>query len=50
LVAFQVDITVDGADECDKKLICIKGGGGCLLQEKVVAYFSKKMVVAADAR
>ncbi|CAG0914272.1 unnamed protein product [Notodromas monacha] len=44
----MLDVTVDGADECDKKLNCIKGGGGCLTQEKIVAYFSKKMVVAAD--
>lgn len=28
----QIDLTIDGADECDTKLNCIKGGGGCLLQ------------------
>lgn len=31
----QLDITIDGADECDSQLNCIKGGGGCLLQVKI---------------
>jgi ribose 5-phosphate isomerase A len=28
----ELDVAIDGADECDKELNCIKGGGGCLLQ------------------
>lgn len=28
----ELDVAIDGADECDSKLNCIKGGGGCLLQ------------------
>lgn len=28
----QLDVAIDGADECDSQLNCIKGGGGCLLQ------------------
>lgn len=28
----DIDVAIDGADECDKELNCIKGGGGCLLQ------------------
>ena len=42
------DITVDGADEVDKDLSLVKGGGGALLREKVVAAASKHMVVIAD--
>lgn len=43
-----VDITIDGADEVDANLTCIKGGGACLLQEKIVASNSKKLVIIAD--
>ncbi|MBI1211106.1 MAG: ribose-5-phosphate isomerase RpiA [Alphaproteobacteria bacterium] len=42
------DLTVDGADEVDRDLRLIKGGGGALLREKVVAAASKHMVVIAD--
>jgi ribose 5-phosphate isomerase A len=45
----QIDITIDGADEIDPKLNMIKGGGGALLREKVVASVTKKMVVAVDS-
>ncbi|KAI8609054.1 ribose 5-phosphate isomerase A-domain-containing protein [Chytriomyces sp. MP71] len=45
-----VDVTFDGADEIDESLNCIKGGGGCHLQEKLVACASKKFVVVADYR
>jgi ribose 5-phosphate isomerase A len=45
----QIDITIDGADEIDPKLNLIKGGGGALLREKVVASVSKKMVVVGDS-
>jgi len=44
----QLDLTVDGADEFDNDLILIKGGGGALLREKIVATASKAMVVIAD--
>ena len=45
----EIDITIDGADEADPQLRLIKGGGGALLREKVVASASKKMVVIADS-
>jgi ribose 5-phosphate isomerase A len=45
----EIDITIDGADEIDAKLNLIKGGGGALLREKVVASASRKMVVVADS-
>ncbi len=44
-----LDITVDGADEIDPALRLIKGGGGALLQEKIVATASDRMVVIADS-
>jgi ribose 5-phosphate isomerase A len=43
-----LDLTVDGADEVDRKLNLIKGGGGALLREKIVAASSKRMIVIAD--
>mmetsp|Transcript_1128 Transcript_1128/g.1651 ORF Transcript_1128/g.1651 Transcript_1128/m.1651 type:complete len:245 (-) Transcript_1128:592-1326(-) len=45
----QLDVAIDGADECDANLNCIKGGGGCLTQEKIVAYSAKTFVVVADS-
>jgi len=45
----EIDITIDGADEIDPKLNLIKGGGGALLREKVVASVTKKMVVVGDS-
>ncbi|MGA3088781.1 MAG: ribose-5-phosphate isomerase RpiA [Terriglobales bacterium] len=45
----EIDITIDGADEVDPKLNLIKGGGGALLREKVIASVSKRMVVVADS-
>ncbi|MCD1619974.1 ribose-5-phosphate isomerase RpiA [Salipiger marinus] len=44
-----LDLTIDGADEIDGELNLIKGGGGALLQEKIVATASDQMVVIADA-
>jgi ribose 5-phosphate isomerase A len=44
----QLDLTVDGADECDGALNLIKGGGGALLREKIVAAASDRMIVIAD--
>lgn len=43
-----LDLTVDGADEIDSELRLIKGGGGALLREKIVAAASERMVVIAD--
>ncbi len=43
-----LDVTIDGADEYDANLNLIKGGGGALLQEKIVATASDQMVVIAD--
>lgn len=43
-----LDVTIDGADEFDGELNLIKGGGGALLQEKIVATASDQMVVIAD--
>ena len=45
----EIDITIDGADEVDPRLNLIKGGGGALLREKVVASVTKKMVVVVDS-
>lgn len=45
-----LDVAIDGADEVDKDMNLIKGGGGCLTQEKIVAANSKSFVVIADFR
>jgi ribose 5-phosphate isomerase A len=45
----QIDVTIDGADEFDPALRLIKGGGGALLREKVVASASKEVVIIADS-
>jgi ribose 5-phosphate isomerase A len=45
----QLDLTIDGADELDAHLHLIKGGGGALLREKIVAKASHTMLVIADA-
>ena len=44
-----LDLTIDGADELDSELRLIKGGGGALLREKIVATASDRMIVIADA-
>jgi len=44
----EVEITFDGADEIDDDLNLIKGGGGCQVQEKILAYNSKKVIILAD--
>ena len=43
-----LDLTIDGTDEFDGELNLIKGGGGALLQEKIVATASDQMIVIAD--
>jgi ribose 5-phosphate isomerase A len=45
----ELDLTVDGADEFDPQLRLIKGGGGALVREKIVATASKRMLVITDA-
>ncbi len=45
----EIDVTVDGADEVDAQLRLIKGGGGALLREKIVASATKQLVIVADA-
>ena len=44
----ELDLTIDGADEIDPELTLIKGGGGALLREKIVAAASARMIVIAD--
>ena len=44
----ELDLTVDGADEIDDDLRLIKGAGGALLREKIVASASRRMIVVAD--
>ncbi|RDL40021.1 Ribose 5-phosphate isomerase [Venustampulla echinocandica] len=45
-----LDVAFDGADEIDEDLNCIKGGGACLFQEKLVATAARKFVCVADSR
>jgi ribose 5-phosphate isomerase A len=44
----EIDLTVDGPDEIDHDFNMIKGGGACLLWEKIVAHASKRMVTICD--
>lgn len=44
----QIDLTLDGADEVDPQLNLIKGGGGALLREKIVAQASQREVIMVD--
>lgn len=44
----RIDVTVDGADEIDRDLNLIKGGGGALMREKIVAHVSDMIVTIAD--
>jgi ribose 5-phosphate isomerase A len=45
---FSIDLTIDGADEIDQDLNLIKGGGGKLLREKVLAQASKRLIIVVD--
>jgi ribose 5-phosphate isomerase A len=44
----EIDLTIDGADEVDSNLNLIKGGGGALTREKIVAFHSKKEIIVVD--
>jgi len=44
----QLDLTIDGADEVDPNLNLIKGGGGALLREKIVAQASRREIIVVD--
>ncbi|MEJ7913412.1 MAG: ribose-5-phosphate isomerase RpiA [Chitinophagaceae bacterium] len=44
----KLDVTIDGADEVDEKLNLIKGGGGALLREKIVAAATELYIIVAD--
>ncbi|MCW8817613.1 MAG: ribose-5-phosphate isomerase RpiA [Ignavibacteriaceae bacterium] len=46
----EIDLTIDGADEVDENLNGIKGGGGALLYEKIVASISKKNIWIVDSK
>lgn len=43
-----IDVTIDGADEVDKYFNLIKGGGGALLREKILAQASKRLIIIVD--
>lgn len=45
----HIDLTIDGADEVNRSLDCIKGGGGALLREKIVAEASDREIIVVDA-
>lgn len=45
----EINVDIDGADEVDPQLNLIKGGGGALLREKVIASASRKLVIVADS-
>jgi ribose 5-phosphate isomerase A len=44
----EIDLTIDGPDEIDRDFNMIKGGGACLLWEKIVAHASKRMITVCD--
>lgn len=44
----EIDVTIDGADEVDPQLNLIKGGGGALLREKIVAQASRREIIIVD--
>lgn len=44
-----IDVTIDGADEFDENLVLIKGGGGALLREKIVASLTKVEIIIVDS-
>src|SRR5262245_26753056 len=47
-LSLDVDLTIDGADEVDPEMNLIKGGGGALLREKIVAQASRRVIIVID--
>jgi len=47
-IVVQIDVGIDGADEVDEDLNLIKGGGGCLTQEKIVASCCREFIIIGD--
>jgi len=47
---FRLDLTIDGADEVDPQFNLLKGGGGALLREKIVASLSRRVVIIVDSQ
>jgi ribose 5-phosphate isomerase A len=47
-IGAQLDLTIDGADEVDPQNHCVKGGGGALLLEKIIAYASSNYTIMVD--
>ncbi len=45
----ELDLTIDGADEIDSQMRMIKGGGGALLREKIIATMSREMIAIVDS-
>lgn len=45
----RIDLTIDGVDEIDKSFRAIKGGGGAMLREKIIATASRRMIAIADS-
>ena len=46
----DIDVTIDGADEVDPEMNVIKGGGGALLREKIVAQVSRRVIIVVDEK
>lgn len=44
----HLDCAIDGADEVNSDMVLIKGGGGCMMQEKIVASCAKNLIIIAD--
>lgn len=44
-----IDLTIDGADEFNEEMVLIKGGGGALFREKIVASMTKKQIIISDS-
>jgi ribose 5-phosphate isomerase A len=44
----KLHCAIDGADEVDANMTLIKGGGGCLTQEKIVASCAKQLIIVGD--
>lgn len=47
-LCLKLDCAIDGADEVDANMTLIKGGGGCLTQEKIVASCAEHLIIIGD--